>query len=224
MTINDIFKNDFIEQTTGALSLLEMCISFIVAIIIGVGIFYVYKKTFQGVMYSKTFNVSLVVLSMISAMIIIGVTNNIVLSLGMVGALSIVRFRTSIKDPIDVVYMFWAIGTGIITGAGLYILALISFIFITSVLLFFNNMDLRLEPYLLIISYINSEAEEKIFGELDSSLNQYKIKSKTKVPSQYELTIEVRTKSDKSNLVNAIDQINDVISVAMLSYDGDYAA
>lgn len=223
MTINDIFKNDFIEQTTGALSLLEMCITFLVAFFIGVGIFYIYKKTFQGVMYSKTFNVSLVILTLISAMIIIGVTNNIVLSLGMVGALSIVRFRTSIKDPIDVVYMFWAIGTGIITGAGLYILALISFVFITLVIIIFNNMDIRIEPYLLIIAYTDGSAEKAIFQELDAALNQYKIKSKTKVPSQYELTIEIRTKSDKSGLVNTIDQLEYVTNVAMLSYDGDYA-
>lgn len=224
MTINDIFDNDFIEQTTGALSLLEMGLTLLIAFLIGMGIFYVYKRTFQGVMYSKTFNISLVILTLISATIIIGVTNNIVLSLGMVGALSIVRFRTSIKDPIDVVYMFWAIGSGIIAGAGLYVLAGISFIFIGVVLLSFSKVEVRLDPYLLIVGYSNSTAEAEIFGHLDKSLNTYKIKSKTKVPTHFELTIEIRSKTDKSNLVNDIDQIEGVNDVAMVSYDGDYAA
>lgn len=201
-----------------------MGITLMIAFFIGIGIFYVYKKTFEGVMYSKTFNISLVILSLISATIIIGVTNNIVLSLGMVGALSIVRFRTSIKDPIDVVYMFWSIGSGIIAGAGLYVLALISFVFIAAVLFSFKNMDIRQEPYLLIVGYEDAEAENAIFEALDGALNTYKIKSKTKVPQQYELTVEIRTRSDKSNLVNEIGEIMGVKNTAMLSYDGDYAA
>lgn len=224
MTVNDIFKNDFIEQTTGALSMVEMLLTLGIALIIGLGVFYVYKKTFQGVMYSKTFNVSLVILSLISATIIIGVTNNIVLSLGMVGALSIVRFRTSIKDPIDVVYMFWAIGSGIIVGAGLYLLAMVSFVIISAVLIYFTKVDIKMEPYLLIVGYDSMEAEKAIFSALNKSLDVYKIKSKTKVPNQYELTVEIRTKSDKSFLVNEIDVIEGVINTAMLSYDGDYAA
>ena len=224
MTINDIFDKDFIKQTTGELSVLQMSLTLIIAFIIGIGIFYVYKKTFQGVMYSKTFNMSLVILSLISTTIIIGVTNNIVLSLGMVGALSIVRFRTSIKDPIDVVYMFWAIGSGIIIGAGLYVLAILSFILIAIVLFLFSNMDIRIQPYLLIIGYTDPLVEEAVYKKLTSALQTYKIKSKTKVPNQYELTIEIRTKSDKSNLVDEIDQLEGVKSVALLSYDGDYTA
>lgn len=223
MTVKDIFDNDFIEQTTGNLSILEISITLIIALVVGLGIFYIYKKTFQGVMYSKTFNISLVILSLISATIIIGVTNNIVLSLGMVGALSIVRFRTSIKDPIDVVYMFWAIGSGIIIGAGLYLLAFLSFGLIGIVLFVFTNVDIKIEPYLLIINYENREAENKVFDILSTEMNGYKIKSKTKVPSHYELTIEIRTKSDKSHLVNLIDDIVGVSNTAMLSYDGDYA-
>jgi uncharacterized membrane protein YhiD involved in acid resistance len=224
MTINDIFKNDFIEQTTGSLSLLEMMITLGIALMIGVGIFYVYKATFQGVMYSKTFNVSLVILSLISATIIIGVTNNIVLSLGMVGALSIVRFRTSIKDPIDVVYMFWAIGSGIIVGAGLYVLSLVSFVLISAVLFYFVKADIKMEPYLLIVGYETSQSENEIFEALGKGIDTYKIKSKTKTPEQFELMVEIRSKTDNSFLVNAIDAIDGVVSTAMLSYDGDYAA
>jgi len=224
MTIKDIFKNDFIEQTTGAISSLEMFLTLGIALLIAIGIFFVYRRNFQGVMYSKTFNISLVILTLISATIIIGVTNNIVLSLGMVGALSIVRFRTSIKDPIDVVYMFWAIGTGIITGAGLYVLSIVSFAFITITLFLFNSIEMAIEPYLLIVGYENKEAETEIFKVLDLALDKYKIKSKTKTRQQYELTVELRTKSDKSTVVNEIDLIQGVTNTALLSYDGDYAA
>ncbi len=224
MTINDIFKKSFIEQTTGALSIFEMLMTLGIALLIGIGIFIVYKKTFQGVMYSKTFNTSLVILSLISATIIIGVTNNIVLSLGMVGALSIVRFRTSIKDPIDVVYMFWAIGSGIIVGAGLYVLCIVSFLVIGAVLYFFMKVDIQMTPYLLIVGYEDTQAEEKIFETLNKELDLYKVKSKTKVPEAYELTIEIRAKKDKSYIVNAIDAIKGVERTAMLSYDGDYVA
>lgn len=224
MTIQDIFKNDFIEQTTGAISSLEMFLTLGITLLIGIGIFYVYRHNFQGVMYSKSFNVSLVILTLISATIIIGVTNNIVLSLGMVGALSIVRFRTSIKDPIDVVYMFWAIGTGIITGAGLYVLSIVSFGFIALTLFLFNAIDITIEPYLLIVGYENKEAEAEVFKVLDLALDKYKIKSKTKTRQQFELTVELRTKSDKSTIVNEIDVIKGVTNTALLSYDGDYAA
>ncbi len=224
MTINDIFKSDFLEQTTGTLSLLEMTMTLVIAFLVGAGIFIIYKRTFQGVMYSKTFNMSLVILSLISATIIIGVTNNIVLSLGMVGALSIVRFRTSIKDPIDVVYMFWSIGSGIIVGAGLYVLALISFIVIGGVIYLFSKMEAHQDPYLLIMSYEDPSIEGEIYSLLNTGVKAYKIKSKTSIPNQYELTIEIKTKADKSNLVNDLDKLTGMKRVAMLSYDGDYAA
>lgn len=224
MNIGDIFKKSFLEQTTGNISIFEMCLTLGIALLIGLMIFYVYKKTFNGVMYSKTFNVSLIVLSLISATVIIGVTNNLVLSLGMVGALSIVRFRTSIKDPIDVVYMFWSIGSGIIVGAGLYVLALVSFVFIAVILCYFNKKDIKLAHYLLIINYKSNDIESDIYKIINHSVNHYKIKSKTKTPSQYELTIELRTKEDQSQIVNEIDELEGIINVAMLSYDGDYAA
>ncbi|MDD4881729.1 MAG: DUF4956 domain-containing protein, partial [Gallionellaceae bacterium] len=106
MTISDIFTSDFLTQSTGDLTLLEIVLTLLLSFLLGLFIFFVYKRTFQGVMYSKSFNIALIALAMVSSTIIVGVTNNIILSLGMVGALSIVRFRTAIKDPIDVVYMF----------------------------------------------------------------------------------------------------------------------
>jgi len=224
MTLNDIFKNDFIEQTTGALSILEMFLTLSLSLALGIGIFIIYKRTFQGVMYSKTFNMSLVILSLISTTIIVGVTNNIVLSLGMVGALSIVRFRTSIKDPLDVVYMFWAIGTGIITGAGLYVLAIISFLFIGVIIYIFSGLTIQHDPYLLIMSYSDTVIEKQIYDLLDNDIKKYKVKSKTSVPDQFELTIEIKTANNRTDLVNSLDCLKGMKRVAMLSYDGDYAA
>lgn len=224
MTINDIFKNDFIEQTTGALSLLEMSLTLLIALALGLGIFWIYRKTFQGVMYSKTFNTSLVVLSLISATVIVGVTNNLVLSLGMVGALSIVRFRTSIKDPMDVVYMFWSIGSGIIAGAGLYVLALVSFLLIAAVQIAFSSLHIKMESFLLIVNYGDETDESKLLGMIQKQAGKLKLKSKTKVPGNTEMTMELKMKTDDSQVVGVIQKLQGVKSVALLSYDGDYVA
>jgi len=224
MTINDIFKNDFIEQTTGALSLLEMSLTLLIALALGLGIFWIYRRTFQGVMYSKTFNTSLVVLSLISATVIVGVTNNLVLSLGMVGALSIVRFRTSIKDPMDVVYMFWSIGSGIIAGAGLYVLAFVSFLLIAGVLLAFSSIHIKLEPFLLIVNFNEETDEVKMMESIQKTASRCKLKSKTRIPGNTELTMELKIKADDSDLVREIQEMTGVTRVALLSYDGDYIA
>ena len=160
MTFQDIFKNDFLTQVGKSISVLQIALMLLLSFALGLFIFFVYKKTFQGVMYSKTFNVSLVALAMVSSTVIMAVTSNIILSLGMVGALSIVRFRTAIKDPIDIVYMFWAISIGIMTGAGFWVLAVISSLIIGIVLFIFSKANIKYEPYLLIVRYENSELEK----------------------------------------------------------------
>lgn len=224
MTFQDIFKNDFLTQAEGNMTVLQIALMLLLSFALGLFIFFIYKKTFQGVMYSKTFNISLVALAMISSTVIMAVTSNIILSLGMVGALSIVRFRTAIKDPIDIVYMFWAISIGIMTGAGLWLLAIISNAIIGLVLFIFSKANIRYEPYLLIIRYDNGEIENEIYNQLDIAVNSYKVKSKIKSPDNYELTIDIKVKSDRGGLVNTLDAIAGISSVAMVSYDGDYTA
>lgn len=223
-TFQDIFKNDFLTQAGESTSLLQVALMLLLSFALGLFIFYIYKKTFQGAMYSKTFNISLVALAMISSTVIMAVTSNIILSLGMVGALSIVRFRTAIKDPIDIVYMFWAISIGIMTGAGLWVLAVASSFIIGIVLYVFSKVNIKYEPYLLIIRYKSGNLEEKIFEQLEKEVGTYKVKSKIKSPDNFELTIDIKVKSDKSNIVNTLDTIEGISSVAMVSYDGDYAA
>lgn len=224
MTFQDIFKNDFLTQTGENTSLIQVTLMLLLSFALGLFIFYVYKKTFQGAMYSKTFNVSLVALAMISSTVIMAVTSNIILSLGMVGALSIVRFRTAIKDPIDIVYMFWAISIGIMTGAGLWLLSVVSSLIIGIVLFIFSKINIKYEPYLLIVRYDDGNLEKIIYEQIEKTVGSYKIKSKIKSHDNFELTIDIKVKSDKSDIVNMLDAIEGISSVAMVSYDGDYAA
>lgn len=219
--------SDFISGTDLAgsdLSVLTMASTLLLSFAYGMFIFWVYKRTYQGVMYSKTFNVSLVALCMITSAVIMAVTSNIILSLGMVGALSIIRFRAAIKDPIDIVYMFWAIATGIIVGAKLYVLSFMFAVIMGVIFLVFSNVSVKNEPMLLIVNYTDGNVEDHIFKLLNEKVGVYKVKSKTKSSNSFEVTIEIRSKKDKLKVVNEIDAMESVTNVAMISYDGDFAA
>ena len=150
MTFQDIFKSSFLENVQGV-SLLDMALALALAFGIGLFIFLVYKKTFAGVMYSSSFGVTLVALTMITTLVILAVTSNVVLSLGMVGALSIVRFRTAIKEPLDIAFLFWAIAAGIVLAAGLIPLAVFGSVAVGVVLLVFVNRKPHLNPYMVVL-------------------------------------------------------------------------
>ena len=139
MTFNDIFKSSFLENIS-SVSILDMALALVLAFGLGMFIFLVYKKTCQGVLYSSSFGTTLVALTMIPTVVILAVTSNVVLSLGMVGALSIVRFRTAIKDPMDLVFLFWSISVGIICGAGLFEVALLTCLVVTVLVLILENI------------------------------------------------------------------------------------
>lgn len=224
MTWDDIFDSDFLGQISGDLTALNIIITLLLSFALGLFIFFIYRRSFQGVMYSKTFNIALIALSMVSSAIILGVTTSVALSLGTLGALSIVRFRTAIKDPIDVVYMFWAIAVGIITGAGLYLLAALATAVIGAVLYLFSKFNIRYQPYLLVISYATDESENRIFETLSEKIGVYKVKSKNRTPESFELTVEIRARGDQSRVVNTLSALEGVTNVAMVSYDGEYAA
>ncbi|MEL7590241.1 MAG: DUF4956 domain-containing protein, partial [Anaerolineaceae bacterium] len=170
-----------------------------------------------------TFNVTLVAMSMITASIILAITSNIILSLGMVGALSIIRFRAPIKDPIDIAYLFWAVGTGIVCGAGLWMLAVISCVVIGIILFVFSRVSDVKTPYLLVVSYQTEEANDQVFKLIESEVNRYHLKSKVFNGENYELTVEIRERKKTASLVNKIGGISNVNSVALLGYDGDFA-
>ncbi len=218
--------DDFIQLTGLApneLSLGHIVTALLLSLAMGVFIFWIYKRTFQGVLYSKSFNISLIGLSMITCAIILAVTSNLILGLGMVGALSIVRFRTAIKDPLDLVFMFWAIGAGIILGAGLFMLALISCLFIGIVLFSYSRIEIKQEPYLLIVRYSDAVQENEFFEILNEISGVYKIKSKIKNGEYSEFTFEVRSRKDNISLVDDFNAVDGVLNTAMMSYDGEYA-
>jgi uncharacterized membrane protein YhiD involved in acid resistance len=221
MTWEDFLKNtDFFAAD---LSVTSIAMTLLFSFVLGLFIFYIYRVSYKGVMYSKTFNVTLIAMSMITSSIILAITSNIILSLGMVGALSIVRFRTAIKDPIDVAYLFWAIGMGIVSGAGLWKLALISSVVIGIILYVFSRISDAKTPYLLVISYQTEETNDLVFKIIEREAKRYRLKSKVFNGVQYELTVEIRERKKTASLVNKIGGINDVHSVALLGYDGDFA-
>ncbi len=221
MNFNDIFKSSFLESVT-EFSILDTVIGLGVSLLIGLFIFVVYKKTLSGVMYSNGFALTLVGLSLVTTLVIMAVTSNVVLSLGMVGALSIVRFRTAIKEPIEIVFLFWALAAGIVVGAGMIPLALIGSVIIGVILLVFANRKIKNNPYILVISAANETAENNALNLVGKVAEHYIVKSKTVTSSGIELTLELRTKDSSVAFVNAIQQIPGVGSATLVSYNGEY--
>lgn len=218
MTFSDIFKSSFLENITGV-SLLDMGITLLLSFAIGLFIFFVYKKTYQGVMYSSGFGVTLVALTMITSVVILAVTSNVVLSLGMVGALSIVRFRTAIKEPLDIAFLFWSIAAGIVLAAGLIPLALAGSLFIGLVLIVFVNRKSHFNPYILVLSLDSEKAAAEFIKQ---NCKKFAVKSKTVTKGKIELNAEIRLKDESTDFVNALSEMPGVENAALVSYNGDY--
>lgn len=224
MTFQDIFKSGFLDSFQ-SFSLTDIVLSLASAFFIGLFIFYVYQKTYSGVLYSRSFNVSLVAILLVTTLVICGVTSNVVLSLGMVGALSIVRFRTAVKDPMDLVFLFWAIAEGILCGAALLPLALLGCPVIGIFLLVFANRQQKDNPYLIIIRLEDMEREGEIAAFLRKQVKKMLLKSKTVTGGAgTELIYEIRPVDGDSRFVNTISKMEGVESAVMVSYDGNYAA
>ena len=199
-----------------------MVIALGLAFAIGVFIFVIYKKTFNGVMYSSGFGITLIALTMISTLVILAVTSNVVLSLGMVGALSIVRFRTAIKEPLDIAFLFWSIAVGIVLAAGMIPLAVIGSVFIGVILLVFVNKKTRDNPYIIVVQCEDQTAEKEVLGFLQGEVSKCVVKSKTVAKGSVEMNYEVRLKADDTSFINRISDMKGVSSAVMVSYNGDY--
>lgn len=224
VNFSDIFKSSFVDKMT-AISFLDMFIAMILSFAVGLFIMQVYKKTFKGVMYSSTFAMSLLALTLITTLIILGVTSNVVLSLGMVGALSIVRFRSAIKEPMDIAFLFWSISEGIVLGAGLIPLAILGAVFIGIVMVLFANKKTTDNPYILVVNCKNDISENSVLNILSKNVNKYCVKSKTISPSNgIEMTIEVKLKNITTSFVNEVSKIEGVSNAVLVSYNGDYMA
>ena len=221
MTFQDIFKSSFLENITG-ISMLDMIIALTLAFLLGLFIFFIYKKSYSGVMYSASFGVTLIALSLITTLLILAVVSNVVLSLGMVGALSIVRFRTAIKEPMDIAFLFWAIAVGIVLAAGLIPLAVFGSIFIGVVLFVFSKKKTVDSPYSLVVHCENREMEEQTRIFVKSQVRRLNLKSKSVDHGCVELNYEVRLRDDNSAFVNELEAMSGVSRVVLVSYNGDY--
>ena len=221
MTFNDIFKSGFLENIT-EFSAVDTLIGLLFALVIGLFVFMVYKKTFNGVMYSSGFSLTLVGLALVTTLIIMAVTSNVVLSLGMVGALSIVRFRAAIKEPMEIVYLFWAIAAGIVIGAGMIPLAVIGSAIIGVVLILFANRKVHENPYILIMNCTDEGAEETALNLTEKAVERFVVKSKTVSAGGIELTAEIRMKDAETSFVNRLGDIDGVSDVTLVSYNGEY--
>lgn len=221
MSFNDIFKSGFLDSVT-EFSVLDTVFAMVIALLIGLFIFLVYKKTLTGVMYSSGFALTLVGLSLVTTLVIMAVTSNVVLSLGMVGALSIVRFRTAIKEPVEIVFLFWSLAAGIVIGAGLIPLAIIGSVIIGVILLIFANRKVKSAPYILILNCTDEKAEEAVLAIMDKSVEHYIVKSKTINQAGIEMTCELRTKDATTSFVNRIHETEGVQNATLVSYNGEY--
>lgn len=223
MSFMDMIKKSVISEFTGTITVDKILLSLLVAFVIGVFIVFIYKKTYSGVVYSKSFSLCIILLGMVTAMVIRTISSNLALSLGMVGALSIVRFRTAIKEPTDTVFMFWSITAGIMTGAGLYIVAIIASLGIG--ILYFVGYILGFKAkhqYLFIIKY-DTAIDEYIVKQINK-LPKTKLKSKSISKNIVELTFELELKDNETKVLDAFKNIEGVTSVSVISYQNDFGA
>ena len=224
MSFKDIFQSNFIVQVA-AFSLTDMLIALALSFAIGLFICEIYKKTYRGVMYSRSFGITLLALAMLTTLAIMTVTSNVVLSLGMVGALSIVRFRTAIKEPLDIAFLFWSIVVGIMLGAGMIPLAVFSSVILGIVLLYMANRRGNTENvYILVLQCADDTAEKNASKILEQRVTQFSLKSKTVSAGGIEWTVEVRIQDGTTQFINQLYAVEGVTSATLVSYNGEYMA
>ena len=222
MNFVDLIKNSVISEFTGTISMDKIVLSLITAFITGIFIIFVYRKTYTGVVYSKSFALCIILLAMVTALIIRTTNSNLALSLGMVGALSIVRFRTAVKEPVDTGFMFWGITVGIMSGAGLYLISIVSSIALG--ILFYVSYIIGFKAsthYLLILKY--DVKNDKIIESLVSKLPKHKVKSKSICKGKVELSFEIDT-NNHLKLVDSFNNTDLVDNVSLISYQNDFGA
>ena len=221
MTFNDIFKSGFLESVS-SFSVTDTIIGLLFSLVVGLFIFVIYKKTLTGVMYSTGFALTLVGMSMVTTLVIMAVTSNVVLSLGMVGALSIVRFRTAIKEPMEIVFLFWSLAVGIVIGAGMIPLAVIGSVIIGGVLLVLANRKTHDKPYMLVIRCADPASEAAAMAIAGKLHDKPRVKAKTVTKGGVEITAEVRLRDASTDFVGEISALGGVESAALVSYNGEY--
>ena len=221
LSIADTLKDSVLNQFATGVTATQMLTSLLVSCLMGIFILVIYKTTFRGVLFSKGFAFSLVLLSMVTALIIRTISSDLALSLGMVGALSIVRFRTAVKDPLDTVFMFWAIAGGIMAGAGIYLIGIIACLALGvlyfAISAFYKKGKL---PYLLVIRYVNG-AHEEVVSKI-KKLPRHRIKSKTMTGRGAEISVELSLKDDQMDIIDIFGEIEGIIDISLVSYEGEF--
>ena len=218
----DLFKSNALSQDVTLFTPVDTILFLVIAFALGLFIYYIYKLTYSGVMFSRSFGISLVVLSMISTFIILAVTSNVVLSLGMVGALSIVRFRSAIKDPLDIVYLFWSLSVGIVLGAKQYFLAILGSLIIGAILVVLSKVGRNGQDYIIILEFSDADAEQNAISVVKESGKRMSIKTKTITDTSMEATFAVSLAGGEAELVNRLKAIPGVEKAVLVSYNGDY--
>lgn len=223
MNFKDIFRNSFLEAFTKTeVAAGEVIVILLCTCLVALYIFWVYRLLTRKTFYSKNFNISLAALSVITAIVILTVQSNIVLSLGMVGALSIVRFRTAIKEPLDIAFLFWAIAVGIVLAAGLIPLAVFGSLVIGAVLVVFVNRKSHCDPYIVVLQCDGHASETAARDYLSRQTRRCVVKSKTVQRDRVELNLEIRLKGDDTDFINVLAGMDGVSSAVLVSYNGDY--
>ncbi len=221
MSVQDLIKNSILESGVfdGA-TVTSIVIGLVTALVLGSVIYLVYSKFYVGVIYSRSFAITLVGMTMLTAMVTLAISTNIVISLGMVGALSIVRFRTAVKDPLDLLYLFWAITTGITAGAGMYLLAAVTAVVMIAMIALFHRKQQKGRIYIAIIHYTTEEAGENVIRALGKI--KYFIKSKTVRKEKTELAVEVYCKKKDMHFLDVINSVEGVDDATLIQYNGEY--
>lgn len=218
---SDIFKKSFLQGFSGAdISTGRIAATLVVTVLIALYIFVIYRVVTRKTFYSKTFNISLVALAVITSAIILAMQSNLVISLGMVGALSIIRFRTAIKDPMDLVFLFWSISVGIICGAGLYEIAVVTSLLVTVGIIGLDLLPTSKAPMMLVVNASVLEAEKEILDTVKKFGNHYKVKSRNFSVGHLDMIVEVRVK-EEAKLVKEVSEIPNVSAVSLISHDGE---
>jgi len=219
--LENLMDLSFVNKVA-SLSIFDILVALAVSFALGLFIFFVYKRTFSGVMYSQSFAISLIAMNLITCLVIVAVSTNLIAALGMVGALSIVRFRTVIKEPLDLVYLFWSIAIGIIIGVGLIPLAVIGSIAIGGILFVFVHKKDGDTPYVVVVNCEDEKAEVESWGLIKSKTKKQVIKSKSVSRNGIELTVEVRLSGETVSFLNELLGKPGVSNAVLVSYNGNY--
>lgn len=219
MSTKDVIKKSVLAGFAQS-STPKMWAALLAALLMGIVIYLVYRRFYTGVIYSRTFAMTLIGMSVMTCAVTLAISSNVVISLGMVGALSIVRFRTAVKDPLDLLYLFWAITIGIITGAGMYVLGITASVFMIALVVAFSKMQERGRVYVAVIHYTGQQAGDEVFRAFGR--NKYVVKSKTMRGEQVEMAVEVFCRDKELEFTERLRGVPGVQDVTLIQYNGEY--